>query len=74
MQVSLPSIFQGSEFQRASRYDLGAGLTAAQSVAERIKNSRIVISMFRAAGYPIGIALAALVNARHESDLSNYRS
>ncbi len=72
MQVSLPSIFKGSEFQRASRYDLGAGLTNAQSIAARIKNSRIIISMFRAAGYPIGVALAALVNARHESDLSNY--
>ena len=72
MQVSLPSIFKGSEFQRSSRYDLERGLTAAQSVAERINNSRIIISMFRSAGYPIGIGLAAVANARHESDISNY--
>ena len=72
MNVSLPVIFKSSEFQRSSKYDIAHGLSTAQSIAARIKNSTLIVRMFRSAGYPLGVALAALANARHESDLSNY--
>ncbi len=72
MKVKLPTLWEGSEFQRASRYDLEAGLSTAQSVAQRIKNAKLIVTQFLRAGYPLGIALAAVVNSRHESDLSNY--
>jgi hypothetical protein len=72
MKVKLPTLWEGSEFQRSSRYDLEAGLSTAQSIAQRLKNANLIVVQFLRAGYPLGVALAAVVNARHESDLSNY--
>ena len=72
MKVKLPTLWEGSEFQRATRYDLEAGLTNAQSIVQRVKNANLIVTQFMKKGYPLGIALAAVVNARHESDLSNY--
>ncbi len=72
MKVNVPSLWESSEFQRSSRYDLEAGLSTAQSIAQRVKNANLIVFQFMRAGYPLGIALAAVVNARHESDLSNY--
>jgi len=72
VKVKLPTLWEGSEFQRASRYDLEAGLSTAQSIAQRLKNANLIVVQFLRAGYPLGIALAAVTNARHESDLSNY--
>lgn len=72
MKVKIPTLWEGSEFQRSSRYDLEAGLSSVQSIAQRVKNANLIVAEFMRRGYPLGIALAAVVNARHESDLSNY--
>jgi hypothetical protein len=72
MKIKIPTLWEGSEFKRSSRYDLEAGLSSAQSIAQRVKNANLIVAEFMRRGYPLGIALAAVVNARHESDLSNY--
>ena len=63
MNVSLSTLWEGSEFQRSNRYG--------DSSATRIKNAGIIVREFLKAGLPLGIALAAVVNARDESDLSS---
>lgn len=55
--ISLP------DWQRASKFNA--------SQADRVRNAKIIYDMFRKAGYPVGVAMAAIANARHESDLSN---
>ena len=39
---------------------------------ERMENARITVDEWLTAGYPLGVALAALVNADYESRTSNY--
>ncbi len=63
MNVSLPSVLKSEQFQRASQFG--------ESAVGRVRNATIIVREFMKAGYPFGIALAAVVNARHESDLSN---
>lgn len=63
MRINLPALWEGSEFQRASKY--------AESAAGRVRNAQIIVTEFLKSGFPLGVALAAVVNARHESDLSN---
>ena len=63
MNVTLPSILTGSQFQRSSQFG--------ESAVGRVRNATIIVREFMKAGYPFGVALAAVVNARHESDLSN---
>ena len=63
MKINLPALWEGSEFQRASKY--------AESAAGRVRNAQIIVTEFLKAGFPLGVALSAVVNARHESDLSN---
>jgi len=41
------------------------------SAAGRRENATVILDEWRSAGYPIGIALAALSNARSESDLDH---
>lgn len=62
MQVNFKEIFAGPVF-KYSAYSEGP--------AQRIKNATIVVREFLRAGYPLGIALAAVANAQHESGLSN---
>ena len=62
MQVNFKEIFAGPVF-KYSAYNEGP--------AQRIKNATIIIREFLRAGYPLGIALAAVTNAQHESGLSN---
>ena len=62
MQVNFKEIFAGPVF-KYSAYNEGP--------AQRIKNATIIVREFLRAGYPLGIALAAVANAQHESGLSN---
>lgn len=62
MQVDFKEIFAGPVF-KYSAYNEGP--------AQRIKNATIIVREFLRAGYPLGIALAAVANAQHESGLSN---
>jgi len=62
MKVDFSEVFAGPVFKYKA-YNEGP--------AERIKNATIIIREFLRAGYPLGIAMAALVNAQHESGLSN---
>jgi len=62
MQVNFKEIFAGPVF-KYSAYNEGP--------AQRIKNATIIVREFLRAGYPLGIALAAVTNAQHESGLSN---
>jgi len=62
MQVNFKEIFAGPVF-KYSAYSEGP--------AQRIKNATIIVREFLRAGYPLGIALAAVTNAQHESGLSN---
>ena len=51
------------DFNRPSRYD--------ETAEGRLNNAKIILKEFLDADLPLGIALAAVVNAKHESDLSN---
>jgi len=64
VQISLPKLWDTSWF---------ATLTPqyGESAEGRLANAKIIVNSFLSAGFPIGIALAALVNAQHESRLSN---
>lgn len=63
MNLTLPALWESSEFSRGS--------TFGGSAADRVANATLIVREFLRARYPIGIALAAVVNARAESDLSN---
>lgn len=43
-----------------------------ESPAGRVRNAFTIVREFMRAGYPFGIALAAVTNAQHESGLSNH--
>ena len=62
MNVNFKEIFAGPVF-KYSAYNEGP--------AQRIKNATIIVREFMRAGFPLGVALAALANAQHESGLSN---
>jgi len=51
------------DFNRPSRYE--------ETAEGRLNNAKIILYEFLDAELPLGIALAAVVNAKHESDLSN---
>ena len=40
--------------------------------SERVSNAKITVNQWLTAGYPLGVALAALTNADYESRTSNY--
>jgi hypothetical protein len=63
MKIQLDRVATLPDWLRGSKYG--------ETQAGRLKNAKIIYDMFRKAGYPAGVALAAIVNARHESDLSN---
>jgi len=67
MKVKLPALLEGSTFARGTAI---SGVTV--SAAQRADNARVIYQEFRRAGYPAGLALVAIANAIHESDLSNY--
>ena len=59
-----PKLMNGGDWNRKSALsDLSAD--------GRKANARVILEEWRKAGYPIGIALAALANARSESDLDH---
>ena len=61
--IKLDDVATLPDWLRGSKYN--------ESQAGRLRNAKIIYDMFRKAGYPAGIALAAIANARHESDISN---
>jgi hypothetical protein len=64
--ISLQEILAFPEINRP-----GSSKYGGHSAAVRQNNARIILNSFESRGYPLGIALAGLANARAESDLSH---
>ena len=62
MQVNFKEIFAGPTFKYSAYHE---------GPAQRIKNATIIVREFMRAGFPLGVAMAAVANAQHESGLSN---
>lgn len=62
MDVDFKEIFAGPLFK---------GVRYGEDGKRRTQNAKIIIRQFMRAGFPLGVAMAALANAYHESGLSN---
>ena len=67
VHVDIDSLIRGSSINKSVKYSTIPRTTG----SERIRNAEASLSVWLRGGYPLGVALAAIVNADYESKLSN---